>query len=187
VNSRFLRRTALALGLLCLPVAVHAVQVTGRAELQFTGTSTLHDFSGAATSLPLTLEADTDTPTGAQAWRADVDVPVASMDTGNRRRDDSMREMLHSSQCPLLRGAFRNIDPQAVRRSGQLPFVLTICDVAHPVSATIRDWQQEEGRLTFTAEFVVSLQSFNLVAPRVLFIQVGDTVHVTTRVTLEGK
>ncbi len=187
MTSRFLQRATLALGLLCLPVDADAVQVSGHAEMRFTGTSTLHTFSGAATALPLVVDADTDAATGAKEWRADVDVPVASMDTGNSRRDDSMREMLHANQCPLLHGAFRHIDPQAVHQSGALPFVLTICHVARPVSATIHDWQQADGRLTLTAEFDVSLEAFNLTAPRVLFIQVGDTVHVTTHVTLDGR
>jgi hypothetical protein len=53
------------------------------------------------------------------------------------------------------------------------------------VQAAIQNWRQSEREASFDASFELSLESFELEAPRTLFMSVGDEVRVTVHVTLE--
>lgn len=161
-------------------VAGAAADVTGELGISFTATSTLHDFEGEVPPVPLTLHQDEK-----GGWSAEVGVPVSGIDTGIERRNANMREMLDATDHPEIRGRFQAIDPEEVRGSGVLPFVLVIRDQERPVEAHVSNWQQDESRASFDADFDVSLEAFQLEAPGVLFIRVGDVVHVTVHVTLE--
>ena len=66
-----------------------------------------------------------------------------------------------------------------------MPLLLRIRDVERPVQAKLSNWQQDERHASFDAAFDVSLAAFGLEAPQLLFVRVGDTIHVTVRVTLE--
>ena len=154
--------------------------VRGTAQVSFSVTSTLHDFEGTAGSVALALSQAAD-----GTWSADVSMPVAGMKTGNRWRDADMREMLGAPQHPQIRGRFRDLDPEKVRSSGVLPFVLQIRTVERPVRATVENWRQSEREASFDAAFDVSLRSFQLEAPERFFLSVDDTVRVTVHATLE--
>ena len=167
-----------ALLVAALPAFAEAVR--GSARVSFTGTSTLHDFDGTAGSVAVSLSQ------GANgAWSADVSVPVAEMKTGNRWRDGDMREMFDAANHPQIRGRFRDVDAEEVRRSGVLPFLLQIRTVERPVKATIQNWRQSEREASFDASFELSLARFQLEAPSSFFLSVGDRVRVTVHVTLE--
>ena len=152
----------------------------GTLEISFSVTSSLHDFEGNVPSVTFAIESG---PGG--AWDGDVEVPVAAMDTGIDRRDQNLRVMLDAAQYPRIRGRFRAVDPEQVHASGVLPFLLQIREVERPVEATISNWQQDDRTARFDAEFDVSLRDCALEAPHVLFMSVGDRVHVTVHVTLE--
>jgi polyisoprenoid-binding protein YceI len=156
-----------------------AERADGSLEISFSATSTLHDFSGRVAAVAVAIEQGLD-----GGWSGTVDVPVASMDTGLERRDESMRAMLDAAQHPRIGGRFRDLRPEQVHASGVLPFLLQIRDVERPVQATVSHWQQDDRTARFDAEFDVSLRDFALEAPRVLFVRVGDRVHVTVHVTL---
>jgi len=170
--------------LLCLLLAAagsaRAQGARGVLDVSFAATSTLHDFEGTAGPLSVSLSQDA---TG--NWSADVTIPVAQMKTGNHRRDESMRSMFDAEQHPQIRGRFRGVDAERVRSSGKLPFVLQIKHVERPVEARVTHWQQGERKAEFDAEFDVSLEAFQLEAPRVLFVSVGDAVHVSVHLKLE--
>jgi polyisoprenoid-binding protein YceI len=151
----------------------------GTLEISFSATSSLHDFEGNVPSVTFAIESG---PGG--AWDGDVEVPVAAMDTDIDRRDQNLRAMLDAAQYPQIRGRFRDLEPEQVHASGVLPFLLRIRDVERPVQATLSNWQQDDRTARFDAEFDVSLRNFALEAPRVLFVRVGDRVHVTVHVTL---
>jgi polyisoprenoid-binding protein YceI len=168
------------LALLFASAPALAEGVRGSARVSFSVTSTLHDFEGTAGSVAVALSQ------GAEgAWSADVSVPVAAMKTGNRRRDDDMRKMLDAARHPQIRARFRDVEPEKVRSTGVLPFVLQIRTVERPVKAVVRNWRQSEREASFDAAFDVSLESFQLEAPSRFFLTVGDTVRVTVHVTLE--
>jgi len=154
--------------------------IAGVAEIGFEASSTLHDFNGSCPPVSFGLEPG---PTG--GWSASVDVAVATLETGNTRRDDGMRAMLRDAAFPQIHARFQDIDPEAVRGRGTLPFVLTIGPVSQPIEAEVKNWTQpSDHELRFEATFGVSLARFDLVAPRVLFIGVDDRVRVNVRVTL---
>lgn len=152
----------------------------GTLRVSFAGTSTLHDFEGTAGSVAVSLSQAAD-----GTWSADVGVPVAEMKTGNGWRDENMRKMFDAEHHPLIRGRFRGVDPQQVQRSGVLPFALTIRTVERPVQAAVSRWEQNEQEASFDATFELSLASFQLEAPKSMFLSVGDSVRVTVHVTLE--
>jgi len=154
-------------------------QVHGTASSRFTGSSTLHDFSGSGPQSTFLVE-----PSADGAWTATVEVPVAELTTENDSRDRKMREMFHADEHPALRAEFTHIVPDDVRASGRLPFRLTIAGVSRDVVSTVRDWRQTDDRIDFIAELDVSLSAFGLEAPRQFVIVVADTVHVTTEVSL---
>jgi len=178
-----LRSTRFTL-LLCVVLAsagtARAQGARGALDVSFAATSTLHDFEGTAGPLSVSLSQD-----ATRGWSADVAIPVAQMKTGNSRRDESMRSMFDAEHHPQIHGHFRGVDPERVRSSGKLPFVLQIRDVERPVEARVTHWQQSEVQAEFDAEFDVSLETFQLEAPRVLFVKVGDTVHVHVHLKLE--
>jgi polyisoprenoid-binding protein YceI len=155
-------------------------ELHGTAAIDFTGSSTLHDFSGTGAAHAFRVRRNADTG----RWDAEVEVPVAALDTGNRWRDDGMRRMLDATQCPTIKGSFAGIDPVAVQADGRISFDLTICSVIRPITATVSSWQQDDHSAHFTADFDVSLAAFELAAPRTLFIKVDDIVHVRVQATL---
>jgi hypothetical protein len=93
--------------------------------------------------------------------------------------------MLDAARHPQIRARFRDLDPEKVRSSGVLPFLLQIRSVERPVKATVRNWRQSERAASFDAAFEVSLKSFELEAPSRFFLTVGDAVRVSVRVKLE--
>lgn len=152
----------------------------GTIEISFSATSTLHDFEGNVPAVAFAIESG---PSG--AWGGDVEVPVAAIDTGIARRDASLRAMFDAAQYPGVRGRFRDVNPERASAGGVLPFLLRIRDVERPVEATVSHWQQDDRTARFDAEFDVLLHDYSLEAPSVLFVRVGDRVHVTVHVTLE--
>jgi len=152
----------------------------GSIEISFVGSATLHEFEGSVAPIRVATESQTD-----GTWAGEVLVPVASLDTGIRARDENLRAMLDASQHPEIRGRFRDVVAEEVQRSAVLPFLLRIREVERPLQAKLSNWQQDADHARFDAEFDVSLAAFGLEAPRVLFIRVEDTVHVTVHVTLE--
>jgi len=159
----------------------YADQIEGHAIIQFNATSTLHDFEGSVAPFAFALVADE-----RGRWSAEVDVPAAALQTGNASRDDNMRSMLDAETFPLIHGSFHNIDPDSVRRLGELPFVLRIRSVSRPIRAEVVDWVQvNDNKLQFDVHFPISLADFSLEAPSFLFIRVGDTVQLTVHVTVQ--
>jgi polyisoprenoid-binding protein YceI len=179
-----IRHLAVSLLLVCASLATAAPAfaegVRASVQVSFSGTSTLHNFKGTAGSVAVALS-----QTANGAWSAEVNVPAAAMDTGNGWRDGDMREMLGAARNPQILGRFRDLDPDQVRSSGVLPFVLRIRTVERPVRVAITNWKQSDREASFDASFEVSLQSFQLEAPQAFFLSVGDIVRVTVHVTLE--
>jgi polyisoprenoid-binding protein YceI len=176
------RHAACLLALFCVATAgaARAQEARGTLGVAFRVAATLHTVEGTAGTLPIALTRDAN-----GGWSADVAVPVSQMATGNARRDANMRVLLDAEHHPEILGRVRGIDPERVRSSGRLPFVLRIRDVERPLEASVSHWQQSENAASFDAEFDVSLKEFQLEAPGVLFMRVDDRVHVTVHLQLE--
>jgi len=179
-SVRLAHAAAVVACLAAIAPGAHAENAKGTLSISFSSTSTLHDFEG---TVPPVAFAIASVPGG--SWDGDVEVPVAAIDTGIDRRDQNLRAWLDAAQYPRIRGRFRDVDPERARASRVLPFLLRICNVERPVQATVSHWQQDGRTAHFDAEFDVLLHDYSLEAPSLLFVRVGDCVHVTVHVTLE--
>ena len=158
-----------------------ADEISTRLDIDFAGSSTLHDFEGSAAQITLIMTPDAgDTGT----WSADVEVPVATLDTGGDGRDENMREMFDATHFPTIRAALRNVDPDTVRETRKLPFMLVIRDVEHETIAAVSNWRGDDEEISFDISFEISLKKFGLEAPGLFFIRVGDRVTVTVHATV---
>lgn len=159
-------------------------QLDGSCTIEFSGSSTLHDFAGVAAETSFVLRRRE----GDALWEAEIDVPVARLTTDNRWRDSKMRAMFDSEHHPIIRASFANIDPTRARpvqetAAGVLPFTLQIRDVQRSVVGRVRHWQQTDQEASFDVEAVVSLRDFGLEAPTTMgFVRVQDEVTITAHV-----
>jgi polyisoprenoid-binding protein YceI len=158
-----------------------ADEISARLEINFAAKSTLHDFEGSASQITVVMTAE---PGDTGLWSTDVEVPVATLDTGSDSRDENMREMFDADHFPTIRAVLRNVDPDAVRESRKLPFVLVIRDVEHETIAAVSNWRGDDEEVRFDISFEISLKKFGLEAPGILFIRVADRVTVTVHATV---
>ena len=155
----------------------------GKADIEFQGTSTLHDFSGTVRARPFTLVGTLEESSATLGGTATV--AVAEMDTRHAKRDENIRKMFAADRFPLMTGAVDPIRVEPATRP-QLPLRLTVRDRTQTVPATLTRWQLEAGTLQFDLELVLSLRALGLSPPVLMgFIRVGDAVSVRIRAELE--
>jgi polyisoprenoid-binding protein YceI len=159
-----------------------AGEIGARLEISFAAKSTLHDFEGSASQITLVMTPESGDE---DLWSADVEVPVATLDTGSDSRDENMREMFDAEHFPTIRAALRNVDPDTARETRKLPFMLIIRDVEHETIAAVSNWRGDDEEISFDVSFDISLEQFGLDAPGVLFIRVADRVTVAVHATVQ--
>jgi hypothetical protein len=178
VLRRLVAGAALLLGL-CSFAAAEPSHLDGAATIRFTGSSTLHEFSGTAPPAAFVVEQAAD-----GSFAATVDVPTAGLTTDNSWRDSNMRAMLHADSNPVVRAIFSAVVPDVVKENGRLPFRLRIASVERELVAEVSGWEQGADRAALDARFTVSLDGFGLTAPGALFMRVDDAVRVEVHVVL---
>ena len=158
---------------------------SGKAEIEFDATSTLHDFTGTVPAEAFVLEMEWDGSGAILGGTATV--AVAKMDTRHAKRDANMRMMFAAERYPLVTGALPLSRIDLADAPASLPIQLTIRDRTRAVSASISNWQPADGRCRFDLATTLSLREFGLEPPVLLgFIRVGDAVAVRARVALDG-
>jgi hypothetical protein len=186
--QRLLLLTALTLW--AIPAA--ALDLSGTCQVQFTGSSTLHDFAGTGACEPFVLQAK---EAGGDPLLADatLTVAVAGMLTGNTSRDLKMREMFAADQYPRIAGILnggtvtelRQKLHEASQTTKPLSLRLRIREVEAPVAARVTQLADDPRNLSFDLEFPVSLAAYRLEAPSVLgLIRVADEVRVKVSLRL---
>lgn len=183
--------------LLALVSAASAENLMGNCDIRFLGTSTLHDFSGTARCQPFPVNVSGGTDEGRNLRGVEIVVPVEEMDTKNGKRDKQMREMFEYDKFPHVRAVLSALDPDKLRQQmrndpngeGNVEISLKIRDIEHKIQATVRNLRETSGRVIFDVSFPVSLRSYKLRPPAVLFgaIRVGDKVDVTAAFRLEAE
>lgn len=173
---------------LTLVSSAGAETLKGECEIRFIGTSTLHDFAGTVRCQPFTVNLVNVAGAGKTMPMVEIAVPVEEMDTKNGKRDKQMREMFQYDKFPHIRGTLKDIDTDNIRKeiakgpggTGSVAFTLKIRDIERPIRATVRNLREAAERVTFDADFAVSLNEYDLKPPKVLFgaIRVGDKVTV---------
>jgi hypothetical protein len=181
--------------LLTLASSVSAGDLKGNCELRILGTSTLHDFAGTVRCQPFPVSFVGGADGRMLIPVVEIAVLVEEMDTMNKTRDKQMREMFQNEKFPRIQAGLSDLDPDKIRREmrkdlngkGTLEFTLKIRDIERRIQAVIGNLREISGRVSFDAEFPVSLKEYNLTPPTVFFgiVRVGDKVTVNAAFQLE--
>lgn len=178
--------------LLFLTSPASAFDLDGSCTIGFAGDSTLHGFSGTGRCEPFRLTIHGDSPPRTLT-AGQIEVKVSDLDTDNSARDKTMRGMFDAEAYPLILARFNTLDPDLLLQAWQknqqqpLPFELQIRQITQPVKAQVKRLTVAGDELSFTFEFDLSLQSFQLEPPSVLgIIKVADRVQVQIDVVLNN-
>lgn len=159
----------------------------GSAQIQFSGTSTLHDWSGDVTAEPFKAEVAMSGGTPKRITST-VTVKAAGMDTHEPKRDANMLKAMKADTHPLIIGKidadFGTVAADGVPKT--LPIELKLLGVPQKVTGTISNWKLNGSKATFDLDFTASMKASGISVPAVLvFIRVGDGVKVHAAVKLE--
>jgi len=162
-----------------------ATTVSAVANVNFSGSSTLHDFEGTATTRPFTAIFDENGDSGQISIHAKTSIEVEKMTTNHEKRDRNMFKMFDLDHFAQIEGEL----PETIlseKESTEATLHLKIRNVKHDVAATISEVKRDGTRISCTMKFPVSLKAFELKGPSVLgLIRVDDTVNVEC--TIEGQ
>lgn len=160
-----------------------AAEWKGAATVRFAGTSTLHDWEGAAPAMPFPAEVD-ESPSGPTRLRAVVRLPVAGMDTDNADRDENLRKVMRAAEHREILGR-AEIRPEGGKPPASVRLELVVLGQAREVEARAGNWVVSADLVAVDLEFPVSLDAWGIGRPSFLgFIRVGDEVRVRVRVEL---
>ncbi|WP_050023364.1 YceI family protein [Verrucomicrobium sp. BvORR034] len=165
---------------------------TGVAAITFSGTSTLHNWSGQVKAEPFTAQVTMDDRGNPTSLKSAVQVKAASMDTDEPKRDENMRKAMRVTDYPLVTAAM-NTPFSAIAKGGsaspvQLPLTLNLVGKAHDITGTISAWEKQGDTATFELDFDLSLKKCGItVPPALMILRVGDTVKVHALVKLVRK
>lgn len=162
-----------------------AGNLTATADIQFSGSSTLHDFEGRASSKPFVASFTEDQKNGQLQVAAKASLSVKDMDTENSKRDKKMFKMFDLEHFKFITG---ELTETALSLKGSTPATLRlkIRTVEHEVDATISDVRRDGNDISCIMKFPISLKAFDLKGPSVLgLIRVDDTVYVEC--TIKGQ
>lgn len=169
-------------------LAVEEQAWNGRADITFSGTSTLHDWSGRVAAQPFLTRVSTDSSGRPTRVRSSVIIETAGMDTAEPRRDENMRKAMKTAEHPLIRA---EIDVPAdkiatdLKTPAQLPMTVSLLGRPLPVTGTVSSFKRQGGSITFDLDFTLSMKAGGISVPSVLyFIRVGDVVNIHAAVTL---
>jgi polyisoprenoid-binding protein YceI len=176
-----------AIGLVLLAARAPAADAPPAvAAIRFSGSSTLHDFAGHATSEVFAAAVREDPATGRTLLSATVRVPLAGASTDHAARDLKMCRMFDTGHYPVAEGILSDA-PVPASGSGPVELVLRLHGREHTLGATLSGWRTDGGTSSFRLDFPVSLRAFGLEPPSVLgMIRVADTVRVECSIAPAG-
>lgn len=161
---------------------------TGRSDITFSGTSTLHEWAGNVSTKPFTTTVTTDPAGKPRRIQAEVSVESVKMDTAEPKRDENMRKAMKTTEYPLIQASL-DVPADQIAPDGKtpssLPLKITLLGKTQKIVGKVTNWQLREGKATFELDFDVSMKASGISVPAVLlFIRVGDSVKVHAAVTL---
>lgn len=179
-----LRLAACSLLWLCALVAAprtaSAQSLEATCEIAFYGSSGLGPWTGRVPALHVHP-----TPAAAGRWNAALEIPIKSLEDGNKPRDTALHAMFESRRWPTLRAELREVDPLEVEKTSKFFVELTIRDQKRRLEANVSKWHVLGGRTEFEADVAVSLEAFALEAPSMLGLsKVNDDVRIHARVAV---
>jgi polyisoprenoid-binding protein YceI len=155
-------------------------------RIDYTGSAPLHDWTGTSRDVEGRLALAPEAPSESSV---EIRVPVASFDSGNRRRDRKMREVTDAEAHPIVRFRASDIQPDVWGRghdgqSGRWSVrgALTFHGQTHPVEADV-DVQIRDGVLRARAQFPISLTRFGVERPSMAWIAaIDDTIRIDAQI-----
>jgi len=162
------------------PVTTHAQSFfSEEGYVEFRSTVPLHSFKGISNNLVGKIDFDNNT--------VDFFVDLATLDTGNEKRDKDMRETLEISKHPFaeffgkLTSDFdlENSEPQKVTAKGE--FTVHGETQLKEVTGTLR---KTDNGLKLTANWNVFLSEHNIDPPGILFYKVSDKQEIAIEILL---
>ncbi len=182
----------LLITLLMMPLTAPAATpgYRGSCTISFQVQKTLmKDFTGTAACEPFDI-----TVTDNMVNIPVIAVEIATMNTGNNKRDKEMRAMFEHLTFPRITGeteAFtsdRLLTPegQLVEMPEQLTFALTIRDVTQTITATVTEPVIDPSSINAILAFNLSLSSFGLNPPSFMgIIKVKDDLQVKVNMSID--
>ena len=161
----------------------------GKSDVTFKGYSTLHDFEGTVTAVPLQVTVE-DRAAGGRQVSATSAVEVQRMNTQDEDRDENMWKMFNTAVFKLIKITVEGVPEVSVRPTGgvpgRMPVTLTMAGTPGKVVAEVTGLRESKEQVSFDLAFPVSLKAFKLTPPSTLagLIKVKDTVDVKVHVTL---
>jgi hypothetical protein len=188
MSLRLLTPLFLAFAAILSPASEPTTTWSGTARIAFSGTSTLHDWSGTVRAKPFDLKVRSSADGRPRHLSARVTAAAGEMDTADARRDANLRRCMQVTEHPLIEAVI-DTPVERVAADGktptQLPFTLNLLGRPHSVVGSIRDWRQSGNKAAFDVDFEVSLKAAGIEVPSVLWlIRVGDTIRLTASVQL---
>ncbi|MEM8560075.1 MAG: YceI family protein [Bacteroidota bacterium] len=175
---------AVLLAALPMP-SVAQVPITG--TVSYTGSGFLHDWTGTSDQLTGEIAYDAAQP---EQTAIRVEVPVASFDSGNARRDRGMHEATEADEFPTVSFVSQAVsaEPWAGEAgsrtadwivTGKLTFHGITRDAQARVEVT-----EEEGSVRFDGQFRVSLEAFEVDRPGYGPTRIGDQIRLRFEVVM---
>lgn len=151
--------------------------------VQFDGTSTLHDFSGTATS-QVARVSWTALPEGGLISAENITFKVEAITTDHVKRDKKMMAMFEPAGFPVITGSLQGWklgDPENTKAV----LILSIHGSKLEVPVQLSDYTVDETGIHFNSHFTLSLKACGLKRPSALgVIKVGDEVRLNVHTTL---
>lgn len=146
---------------------------------------TLHDVVGVSPGLDGRVRLS---PSGAVEVR--VRARIDGFDSGNGSRDEKMREVTDAARFPFVvleaSGTFAPPATYPATLDLTVDGELTFHGVGRRVSVPVRATFTGPTSAIATATFPISLASFGVVPPSLLFLKIQDRAEITAKVVLEA-
>lgn len=181
----------LGCGLLFLPSDTLAQRVAAPVDstesvIRYTGSATMHHWTGVSRKASGTIVLDPETP---DSSRVLIEAPVASFNSGKDRRDRKMREVTEADRFPTVSYEVTDIRPQQWGRSSdghagrwRVTGALTFHGQTHSVDATV-DVRITDDSIRAHAQFPISLTRFDVERPKLMWVApIADTIRIDARV-----
>lgn len=180
-------------GVLCLGSSQsHAQRVAASVDstasvIDYTGSATLHDWTGTSRRVSGALVIDVDAPVNSRVL---LRAPVASFDSGIEARDENMREVTEADQYPFVSFRTTDIRPTVWGRSSdghsgrwEVTGDLTFHGQTHRVEASV-DVRVTADSVRARTQFPVSLTRFGVERPGLVWgvAPVDDTIRIDARI-----
>jgi polyisoprenoid-binding protein YceI len=142
--------------------------VPSLSRVGFDAKSTLHDFSGATTSVTGELQACLARPSN--LCRGSISVEAAALDTGEARRDEEMRKDLAASEHPQIHfewTAFElvEVDAKAMTVRGTARGRMSVRGVERDFAMPVRVAVDKSRRVAIDGEAPLDLKDFDVPVP----------------------